>query len=45
MIVNFESTSYPGATEEICIPILEEIGLKGGIDFSSDIARKDKSWG
>ncbi|MEC7268975.1 MAG: nucleotide sugar dehydrogenase [Pseudomonadota bacterium] len=33
-LVIFESTVYPGATEEICIPILEkESGLKGGIDF------------
>jgi UDP-N-acetyl-D-galactosamine dehydrogenase len=30
----FESTVYPGATEEICIPILEkESGLKFGHDF------------
>jgi len=33
-IVVFESTVYPGVTEEICIPILEkESGLKSGIDF------------
>lgn len=33
-IVVFESTVYPGVTEEICIPILEkESGLKCGIDF------------
>ena len=32
--VVFESTVYPGVTEEICIPILEkESGLKCGIDF------------
>ncbi len=32
-IVVFESTVYPGVTEEICIPILEkESGLKCGID-------------
>ena len=31
----FESTVYPGATEEICIPILErESGLKLGRDFT-----------
>src|SRR5699024_7716264 len=33
-IVVFESTVYPGTTEEICIPILEEYsGLKFGKDF------------
>lgn len=32
--VIFESTVYPGCTEEDCIPILEkESGLKAGIDF------------
>lgn len=32
--VVFESTVYPGATEEICIPILEkESGMKCGLDF------------
>jgi UDP-N-acetyl-D-galactosamine dehydrogenase len=30
----YESTVYPGATEEICIPILERVsGLKWGRDF------------
>lgn len=33
-IVVYESTVYPGVTEEICIPILEkESGLKCGTDF------------
>lgn len=33
-IVVFESTVYPGVTEDTCIPILEkESGLKCGIDF------------
>ena len=32
--VIYESTVYPGATEEICIPVLEkESGLKFNIDF------------
>ncbi len=32
--VVFESTVYPGATEEVCVPVLEQIsGLKGGTDF------------
>ena len=32
--VVYESTVYPGCTEEDCLPILEEIsGLKGGVDF------------
>jgi UDP-N-acetyl-D-galactosamine dehydrogenase len=33
-IVVFESTLYPGVTEEICIPILESAsGLKPEVDF------------
>ncbi len=33
-IVVYESTVYPGVTEDICLPILEkESGLKGGVDF------------
>ncbi|MDD2476369.1 MAG: nucleotide sugar dehydrogenase [Dysgonamonadaceae bacterium] len=33
-IVVFESTVYPGVTEENCLPILEkESGLKCGVDF------------
>lgn len=33
-IIVFESTVYPGVTEEICVPILEkESGLKCGVDF------------
>jgi UDP-N-acetyl-D-glucosamine/UDP-N-acetyl-D-galactosamine dehydrogenase len=34
-IVVYESTVYPGVTEEICIPILERLsGLKWRIDFN-----------
>ena len=33
-IVVFESTVYPGVTEDICVPIMEkESGLKCGVDF------------
>ncbi|MBE6004497.1 MAG: nucleotide sugar dehydrogenase [Lachnospiraceae bacterium] len=33
-IIVYESTVYPGVTEDICIPILEkESGLKCGLDF------------
>jgi len=33
-VVVFESTVYPGLTEEVCGPVLEEIsGLKAGRDF------------
>ena len=34
-LVIYESTVYPGTTEEICVPILEQgSGLRFGIDFS-----------
>ncbi|RJE60613.1 Vi polysaccharide biosynthesis protein VipA/TviB, partial [Acinetobacter sp. JS678] len=32
-IVVYESTVYPGATEEVCIPVLEEIS---GLNFNKD---------
>lgn len=33
-IVVFESTVYPGVTEDVCLPIIEKIsGLKAGIDW------------
>lgn len=34
-VIAYESTVYPGLTEEICIPLLEqESGLKHGVDFT-----------
>lgn len=34
-IVVYESTVYPGATEEDCVPVLEKIsGMKAGVDFT-----------
>ncbi len=42
-IVIYESTVYPGCTEEICVPILErESGLKFNLDFF--ICVKFESW-
>ena len=33
-VIVFESTVYPGVTEDVCIPILEsESGMKSGVDF------------
>ncbi|KXJ49255.1 MAG: Vi polysaccharide biosynthesis protein VipA/TviB [Colwellia sp. Phe_37] len=33
-IVIYESTVYPGATEEVCVPILEQVsGLRFNVDF------------
>lgn len=33
-VVVFESTVYPGGTEDVCVPILErESGLRCGVDF------------
>lgn len=33
-IVIYESTVYPGCTEEICVPVLEDVsGLKFNVDF------------
>jgi len=34
-LVIYESTVFPGATEEICVPILEEIS---GLDFNKDFS-------
>jgi len=33
MLVVLESTTYPGTTQEVLRPILEESGLKCGVDF------------
>ncbi len=33
MLVILESTTYPGTTDELVLPILEQGGLKGGVDF------------
>jgi len=33
MLVVLESTTYPGTTDEVLIPILEESGLKAGEEF------------
>ena len=32
-LVILQSTTYPGTTEEVCLPILETSGLKAGKDF------------
>jgi UDP-N-acetyl-D-glucosamine dehydrogenase len=32
-LVVLESTTYPGTTQELVLPILERSGLKGGLDF------------
>jgi UDP-N-acetyl-D-glucosamine dehydrogenase len=33
MLVVLESTTYPGTTEEVVMPMLEATGLKAGVDF------------
>jgi UDP-N-acetyl-D-glucosamine dehydrogenase len=33
MLVILESTTYPGTTDELVLPILEQSGLRGGRDF------------
>ena len=41
-LVIFESTVYPGVTENVCVPILEETSsLKFNIDFHADIVPKE----
>ena len=34
MLVILASTSYPGTTDDVLAPILEESGLRAGVDFS-----------
>jgi UDP-N-acetyl-D-galactosamine dehydrogenase len=45
-IVIYESTVYPGCTEEDCVPVLQRVsGLTYNIDFFLRLlARKNKSW-
>ena len=33
MLIILESTTYPGTTEEVVLPMLEKSGLKAGVDF------------
>jgi UDP-N-acetyl-D-galactosamine dehydrogenase len=33
VVVIYESTVYPGVTEEVCCPVLEAAGKKRGVDF------------
>ena len=41
-VVVYESTVYPGVTEEVCIPILEEeSGLRLGEDFKVGYSRNE----
>jgi UDP-N-acetyl-D-galactosamine dehydrogenase len=41
-IVIYESTVYPGATEEVCIPILERVsGLKFNQEFFAGYSRSE----
>ena len=36
-IVVYESTVYPGATEEVCVPVLE---LSSGLKWKADFSRR-----
>ena len=36
-----ESTTYPGTTQEVVVPILEQSGLKVGVDFGAAYHRKE----
>src|SRR5206468_4373146 len=33
MLIVLESTTYPGTTEELVLPLLERTGLRAGVDF------------
>lgn len=33
-LVVLESTTYPGTTQRVLLPLLEQSGLRGGVDFS-----------
>jgi UDP-N-acetyl-D-glucosamine/UDP-N-acetyl-D-galactosamine dehydrogenase len=45
-IVVYESSVYPGATEDLCIPILEEVSnLVNGIDFSVGYSPERTNYG
>lgn len=41
-VVVYESTVYPGVTEDECIPVVEKVsGLKFNVDFMLDIPRSE----
>ncbi len=43
-VVVYESTVYPGVTEDICVPILERLsGLKCGTDFTVGYSRNEST--
>jgi UDP-N-acetyl-D-glucosamine/UDP-N-acetyl-D-galactosamine dehydrogenase len=45
-IVVYESSVYPGATEDLCVPILEEVSnLVSGIDFSVGYSPERTNYG
>ena len=43
-LISLESTTYPGTTEEVMKPILEESGLEAGVDFFWLTPRACRSW-
>lgn len=44
-LLTLESTTYPGTTQEVILPLLESKGLKVGEDFSWLIHRKGSTRG